>query len=153
MLLAKGSCSQTAPDGAQRWPPDWKVVCGTSRTTAVAMLCILRGSLLALYPKQGHGRRRTRCGHWQMVSRGAPRSLDGAGYMTSVPDGLLINTRPYGNTQGNLDWKVWNMNIPLTALAFLVFIKKTPTPSHCHSVTLSVFGPGATILLLNKISL
>lgn len=51
-------------------------------------------SLLALYPKQWHGRRRTRCGHWQMVSRGAPRSLDAANSMTSGPDGLLINAHP-----------------------------------------------------------
>lgn len=58
------------------------------------MLCILRGSLLALYPKQGHGWRGTRCGHWQMVSQGASPSLDSACYMTSVPDGLLINTHP-----------------------------------------------------------
>lgn len=35
--------------------------------TTVSMLCILWGNLLALYPKQGHGWRATRCGHWQTV--------------------------------------------------------------------------------------
>lgn len=66
---------------------------GRSRRHAVYVF-----SLLALYPKQWHGRRRTRCGHWQMVSRGAPLSLDAANSMTSGPDGLLINAHPSKRT-------------------------------------------------------
>lgn len=56
-----------AGDGTLMEATGFEVVSGTSRATSVAMLSILRGSLLALYPKQGHGWRRTRCGHWQMA--------------------------------------------------------------------------------------
>lgn len=56
-----------ALDGTKMKATGFEVASGTGRATTVAMLCMLRGSLLAPYPKQGHGWRRTRCGHWQMV--------------------------------------------------------------------------------------
>lgn len=44
----------------------------------VAILCgCLCGSLLALYPKQGHGWRGSRCCHWQQVLQEVPPSWGG----------------------------------------------------------------------------
>lgn len=68
-----------------------------------------------VWNRSGHNRRHVVYVAWELVStvsktrawveknqmwpladgsRGAPRSLDGTCYMTSVPDGLLINTHP-----------------------------------------------------------
>lgn len=69
-------------------------VAGTRQTTAVAMLCALRGSLLAPYPKQGHGWRRTRCGHWQMVRKELLGAWTEVAPWHHLPDGSLISTRP-----------------------------------------------------------
>lgn len=59
----------------------------------VAILCGCCGSLLALYPKQGHGWRRSRCCHWQQVLQEFLRVWAECYRMTSLPDGLRINDR------------------------------------------------------------
>lgn len=76
-----------------RWMEN-SAVAGTRQTPAAAMLCALRGSLLAPYPKQGHGWRRTRCGHWLMVHKELLGVWSKAAPWHHLPDGSLINTHP-----------------------------------------------------------